>query len=140
MYPLKDKISYELFTQLSNYNIKRLKYEELSPEQQKYAKGYFYTNIEPVISAQIIDPHPPFPFMANKSIFVIASLQQKDKEYMGIISIPQMVSPVIYLPGEGLQFIKTEQLLPAFSEKNIQKVFCKVQKPYMCHTQCSYKI
>lgn len=134
LYPLKDKISYELFTQLSNYNIKRLKYEDLNPEQQKYSKDYFYTNIEPVISAQIIDPHHPFPFMANKSIFVIASLQQKDKEYMGIISIPQMVSPVIYLPGEGLQFIKTEQLLLAFSEK-IFKKFSVKSKNCICVTR-----
>ena len=134
LYPLKDKISYELFSRMDKYNIKKLKYEDLNEEQQKYAKEYFYANIEPVISAQIVDPHHPFPFMANKSIFVIASLQQKDKEYMGIISIPQMVSPVVYLPGDGIQFIKTEQLLLAFSEK-IFKKFSVRSKNCICVTR-----
>lgn len=134
LYLLKDKISYELFSRMDKYNIKKQKYEDLNEEQQKYAKEYFYTNIEPVISAQIVDPHHPFPFMANKSIFVIASLQQKDKEYMGIISIPQMVSPVVYLPGDGIQFIKTEQLLLAFSEK-IFKKFSVRSKNCICVTR-----
>ncbi len=134
LYPLKDKISYELFTRLGSYHIKKLKYEDLDDEQQKFAKEYFYANIEPVISAQIVDPHHPFPFMANKSIFVIASLQQKDKDYMGIISIPQMVPSVVYLPGDGIQFIKTEQLLLSFSEK-IFKKFTVKSKNCICVTR-----
>ncbi|WP_246213176.1 polyphosphate kinase 1 [Aminipila butyrica] len=111
----------EVLSELKNYDIYSLEYHELTKNEQVYLENYFKTNINPILSPQIVDVHHPFPFMPNKSLFIAVLLKRKGQELAGILPMPQMLPELIFLPGNDVRFIKTEKILYHFSDKVFKK-------------------
>ena len=66
-----------------------------------------------------MDTNHPFPHLQNKSVYVVARLHGKDRSLFGIVPVPPSAPEVVYLPGEGLRYVRTEQLLL----DNLKRVF-----------------
>ena len=49
----------------------------------------------------------------------MARLHGKDRSLFGIVPVPPSAPDVVYLPGEGLRYVRTEQLLL----DNLKRVF-----------------
>ena len=93
---------------------------EIEKKELKYLKNYFLTQINPILSPQIIDPHHPFPFLVNKNIYVGATLandnEKKDAELFGIIPIPTALPEVIFLPGADIRYVFTSDVVSYFAD------------------------
>ena len=66
----RDEIYENVTEQLKTYGVHGLRMNEIEKKELKYLKNYFLTQINPILSPQIIDPHHPFPFLVNKNIYM----------------------------------------------------------------------
>ncbi|MGI6257069.1 MAG: polyphosphate kinase 1 [Anaerovoracaceae bacterium] len=119
----KEEIYESIVSGLKDCNVHALTYPKLSDEEKAFLKEYWKENMRPLLSPQIVDTHHPFPHLQNKASYVATSLEFKGVKKFGIVPLPPSLPEIVYLPGEGTRFIKTEDILLKF----VDKVFIKHQ-------------
>ena len=125
LYKKRDEIYNKVSQKLSKHHITRYKFGDLSSVRKKYLSQYFYDNVMPLLSAQIIDTHHPFPHLTNKKLYIYSILEtpeEKDDEeqskknvIMGLIPVPATLPRYVKFP-ETNEFILLEDLILAFTE------------------------
>ena len=115
----RDQVYAQLQTQLQAYGVCEVSPGQLAGKDKDFLKTYFKTQLLPILSPQIVDINHPFPHLQNKSVYVVARLHGKDRSLFGIVPVPPSAPDVVYLPGEGLRYVRTEQLLL----DNLKRVF-----------------
>lgn len=115
----RDQVYAQLQTQLQAYGVCEVSPGQLAGKDKDFLKTYFKTQLLPILSPQIVDINHPFPHLQNKSVYVVARLHGKDRSLFGIVPVPPSAPEVVYLPGEGLRYVRTEQLLL----DNLKRVF-----------------
>ena len=111
LYRKRDRIFQALDRELSAYGVCGVEFGELEPRERKWIRNYFKTQVLPVLSPQIVDANHPFPHLQNKELYVVANLRRKDRVMMGIVPVPSMLPQVVDLPGDGLRFLRIEQVI-----------------------------
>lgn len=77
----KEKLLLHLLKLLTTSGIAITSYKELTTKEQKKIRDYYYQNIFPLITPQVMDPAHPFPFISNLSLNILVKLHyRKDKE------------------------------------------------------------
>lgn len=77
----KEKLLQQLFKLAFAAGITISSYKDLSTKEQKKIRDYYYQNIFPLITPQVMDPAHPFPFVSNLSLNILVKLHyRKDKE------------------------------------------------------------
>lgn len=123
LYAKRDEIFDNIAQELRKRNLVRYKFDELSMVRKQYASKYFYEEVMPLLSAQVIDPHQPFPHLINKSLYIYSILEipnndeKKSKKdfIMGLIPVPSVLPRYIMFPGTN-EFILLEDLILAFTD------------------------
>lgn len=115
----RDQVYAQLQTQLQAYGVCEVSPGQLAGKDKDFLKTYFKTQLLPILSPQIVDINHPFPHLQNKSVYVVARLHGKDRSLFGIVPVPPSAPDVVYLPGESLRYVRTEQLLL----DNLKRVF-----------------
>ena len=123
LYEKRDKIYDDLGQKLCKHRVIRRKFEGLNTVGKEYVSKYFYENVMPLLSAQIIDTHHPFPHLTNKKLYVYSILENPDNDehdessnvIMGLIPIPTTLPRYVKFP-ETNEFILMEDLILAFTE------------------------
>ena len=115
----RDQVYAQLQTQLQAYGVCEVSPGQLAGKDKDFLKTYFKTQLLPILSPQIVDINHPFPHLQNKSVYVVARLHGKDRSLFGIVPVPPSAPEVVYLRGEGLRYVRTEQLLL----DNLKRVF-----------------
>ncbi|GAA6523412.1 polyphosphate kinase [Lawsonibacter asaccharolyticus] len=115
----RDQVYAQLQTQLQAYGVCEVSPGQLAGKDKDFLKTYFKTQLLPILSPQIVDINHPFPHLQNKSVYVVARLHGKDRSLFGIVPVPPSAPDVVYLPGEDLRYVRTEQLLL----DNLKRVF-----------------
>ncbi len=115
LYIQRDMTYLEIRRQLRNLGIHHLSLSELSDGEQHYLRDYFLRYILPILSPQIVDNHHPFPFIPNKKAFIALRLENKNKDLLGLIPVPDTVPELIFLPGEETRFIPSVKLIYEYS-------------------------
>ena len=67
-----------ILPQLTAEGIHLLRPEEISREQKQFLEDYFRKTLYPIVTPLAIDPGHPFPYLANRSLCLVVSLQAKD--------------------------------------------------------------
>lgn len=117
LYSKRDKLFDKLVSELKTKEIYYLKYQELTPAEQEFAENYFSHEIMPLLSPQIIDKLHPFPQLQNKTIAIGVLLKNGTKKPIpAILSLPSVIPDVLYLPGNGIRFISTSDILFEFAD------------------------
>ena len=111
LYDERDRTYTSIKKQLHPYGVCGLSFDELEDGEKNYVKKYFKEQVLPVLSPQIVDSNHPFPHLLNNELYVIARMQTYEKSVMGIVPVPQFISDVIYLPGEGIRYIRMEKVI-----------------------------
>jgi polyphosphate kinase len=86
---------------------------ELSEEDRAWLKAYFLDQVFPVLTPLAIDPAHPFPFFPNRGACLALRLgRPSDGDDMeALVPLPSLVNRFVRLPGEGIRFIATEQVV-----------------------------
>jgi polyphosphate kinase len=94
----------EIVPNLREAGIRVLRRDEWTPEQIRYLKNYFISDVLPVLSPIGLDPAHPFPRILNKSLNFIVKLDGKDafgrSSGRAIVQVPRSLSHIIELPIE----------------------------------------
>ena len=80
LYTKKDNIHFQLENKMRFFGICSLSIEELTLVEKEYIKDYFYNQILPILSPQIVDKLHPFPYFNNKLIHIVAMLKNKNNQ------------------------------------------------------------
>ena len=107
----KRRIYRAVCMELEKEGIKDVQYDELTPPERYYVEKFFYAEMLPVLSPQIIDGRHPKPNFQNKRLYVASSVRDKnDKKSMAFIPVPEHLPKVLILSASG-RFIRTENIL-----------------------------
>lgn len=132
--PLKDNVYKSIMAELHEYGIKQVKFKEVTDEESKYLERYFKKEIRPLIVPLVIDKRNPFPFLANKEIYVVLQLEGKSSNKLGIIPVSGVFDRMIPLGGDYRRFMLIEDLILHFSAsvfknyKTLDKVIIRVTR------------
>jgi polyphosphate kinase len=100
-----------ILPQLTAEGIHLLRPEEISREQEQFLEDYFRKTLYPIVTPLAIDPGHPFPYLANRSLCLVVSLQAKESSplphtQLSIVHIPAQVVPrFIQLPSNEGQYV-----------------------------------
>lgn len=112
LYREREAVCLSLERLLRRYDICRLEWKELTGSEKKYCQRYFHSEVEPIISPQIVDTHHPFPHLKNNVLHIGAWVKYRSRDVFGVIPIPEALPGVLFLPcDEGLRYIHMEELL-----------------------------
>ena len=112
LYREREAVCLGLERLLRRYDICRLEWKELTGSEKKYCQRYFHSEVEPIISPQIVDMHHPFPHLKNNVLHIGAWVKYRSRDVFGVIPIPEALPGVLFLPcDEGLRYIHMEELL-----------------------------
>ena len=81
--------------QLTSEGIYLLRPEEISRDQEQFLEDYFRKTLYPIVTPLAIDPGHPFPYLANRSLCLVVSLQAKDTS-----PLPQTELSIVHIPGQ----------------------------------------
>lgn len=101
--------------ELADIGIKLHKPEDLDPEQQKVLRKYFFHNVAPLLSPQIIDSRHPFPHLANLQLHIAVTLEKKKGVLYGIIAIPTEMNRLVSFGVDG-EYVLLEDLILYFTD------------------------
>ncbi len=91
----------ELLPKLRKKSVYLKKWEQLTPEQKKFATDFFNQKIFPILTPLAVDPGHPFPFLSNLSTSIGVALQNVDhvdEELFARVKIPDAFPTWIELP------------------------------------------
>ena len=112
LYEKRDRLFEDLEKKLRAEGIFKVTFQELDVKDQEYLINFFSNNILPVLQPLIIDAHHPFPHLINKGIEIAVLLgNAKEKEKYAILPVPATLPEIIYIPGNDIRYISTEDLL-----------------------------
>ena len=88
----------------------------LTADDEKYLKKIFENRIRPLISPQIIGKRQPFPFLKNKHIYAIVSLESRSgNEKLGIVPCSgEAFSRLLAIPSQTSKYILAEEVILHF--------------------------
>lgn len=120
--------------ELANIGIKEVKFNHLSKSEKSFVQEYFKNIVFQIVSPQIIDKVHPFPFIASNEVVIITRMSKKSKEICGLVSIPNTLPPLLFLPGKNIRYILMEDLFMHFTER-IFKPYKIIEKTKMTVTR-----
>ena len=84
-----DKYYAKALEELAGCGYRKVDFDHLSKEDERFWKKYFQTELFPILSPQIVDSRHPFPFLRNKEIYLGVLLREKhpNAQSLGIIPI-----------------------------------------------------
>jgi len=120
-----ESIYHSLLTKLVQNNIFILNETQLTPEQGKVVKAYFKAEVQRFLFPIILDNTPDFPYLKDKSIYLIIKMQKKGKDKnirYALVEIPRKFIPRFYsLPAHKDK--KNIILLDDIIRYNLDEIF-----------------
>ncbi len=114
----RDKVVRSLFKELRGYGVSVAGFGSLSDKAKIYLENYFKTDVMPMLSPQVVSKKQPFPFLQNKGIYVVVSLESKNDDRVGIIPCGGgMLRRLVQVPGEKNKYVLMEDIILQFTPK-----------------------
>ena len=84
-----------ILPQLTAEDIHLVRPEEMSREQERFLKEFFHRTLYPIVTPLAIDPGHPFPYLANRSLCLVVSL-----EASGVSRLPYADLSIVHIPSQ----------------------------------------
>lgn len=110
---LKDETYFSIMNELKEYGVELINFHNLSEEDTVQLDEYFEREIRPILSPQIVGKRQPFPFLKNKDIYAVVSMETKNNNIkLGIIPCSSTVfRRLIPMPSDKNRFMLAEELI-----------------------------
>ena len=96
-------------------------------KQKRWVKGYFDTQVAPVLTPVGLDPAHPFPRILNKSLNMLVTLEGRDafgrSAQHAVLHVPRCLPRVIKLPAKGSDGPNDFVLLSSVIHAHVEEVF-----------------
>jgi polyphosphate kinase len=84
-----------ILPQLTAEGIHLVRPEEMSGEQERFLEDFFHRTLYPIVTPLAIDPGHPFPYLANRSLCLVVSLQAS-----GVSRLPCADLSIVHIPSQ----------------------------------------
>jgi polyphosphate kinase len=84
-----------ILPRLSEAGIHLVRLEEMTGEQERCLEEFFQRTLYPIVTPLAIDPGHPFPYLANRTLSLVVSLQTKIAS-----SLPHTELSIVHIPGQ----------------------------------------
>lgn len=111
LYTLRDNVYKDINQTLNALQLSCISFKTLSKNQEKFIKNYFDSNIAPLLSPQIIDPHHSFPHLINKAQYLFLEINEDKCKHFALIPVPDFANRIIYVPNHGHCYMLIEQIM-----------------------------
>ena len=111
LYTLRDNVYKDINQTLNALQLSCISFKTLSKNQEKFIKNYFDSNIAPLLSPQIIDPHHPFPHLINKAQYLFLEINEDKSKHFALIPVPDFANRIVYIPNYGHCYMLIEQIM-----------------------------
>jgi polyphosphate kinase len=102
-------------------------HEQRTPDQKAWVRGFFESQVRPLLVPVALDPSHPFPQVANKSLNFIAQLEGKDafgrENAIAIVKVPRVLPRVIRMPAEISRGRQAFVLLTSVIRAHLEDLF-----------------
>ncbi len=115
----KDSIIEQLYASLKDNELYHVDFDNMPLNQLSFWRNYFLSEIEPLMSPQIIDKRHPFPFLRNLESYVMAIIKTKgaEKFRVGLIPISTQLPRIVSVKIEDKTWYAfTEELILCFAD------------------------
>ena len=109
-----DKYYHKALEALAEHGYRKVNFDKISKEEERFWKKFFQNELFPILSPQIVDNRHPFPFLRNKEIYLGVLLKDKKEGDMslGIIPISSQMERLCFLKRDGeTHFALTEEMV-----------------------------
>jgi polyphosphate kinase len=110
----KEALFPQLLNVLGDFGISLLSYQDITEEERKALRDYYFQNIFPLLTPQAIDPAHPFPFISNLSLNLLVSLRYPDdgEPSLARVKVPVGFSvPRLLRVANGNRFVLLEEVM-----------------------------
>ncbi|HEX9729037.1 MAG TPA: polyphosphate kinase 1 [Gemmatimonadales bacterium] len=116
-------LRHEILPGLAACGIERVRYDDLSLSERRYADRLYHAEVHPVMTPLAIDPGHPFPHVHNKSLNILLRISRPHgddgpQEFFAVVQVPGVLDRIVILPhdGPGIRFLLLEDLICAHLE------------------------
>ena len=107
-----DKYYAKALEELAGCGYRKVDFDHLSKEDERFWKKYFQTELFPILSPQIVDSRHPFPYLRNKEIYLGVLLKEKGEQSLGMVPISSQMERMQVIRRDGrTEFALTEELV-----------------------------
>ena len=109
-----DKYYHKALEALAEHGYRKVNFDKITKEEERFWKKYFQNELFPILSPQIVDNRHPFPFLRNEEIYLGVLLKDKKEGGMslGIIPISSQMERLCFFKRDGeTLFALTEELV-----------------------------
>ncbi len=111
----------EVLEQLAEHNVRILQRDEWSDEQEKFLRGYFRQDVEPLLTPMAIQDLHPKPLLSGLRLNVALLLRdpraEEPETKIAIVPVPRGLPRFITIPArEGLQLAPLEDVVAAHAQ------------------------
>ncbi|WP_137293717.1 RNA degradosome polyphosphate kinase [Nocardioides dongxiaopingii] len=107
----------QIVPSLREHDIELVRWDDLSPEEQKYCKKLFKSRIFPVLTPLAVDPAHPFPYISGLSLNLAVLIRnpQTGKDHFARVKVPPIFDRFVPLgsSGTGARFVPLEDVIGA---------------------------
>lgn len=96
----RDKVYEELRREMAAAGIYDLDIDQCNKEEIKYLRKYYRQRVDPLLTAQIVDVHHPFPNLLTGRTYIAAVLRIHHKHSYAFVMVPPSLDDIIVLPEE----------------------------------------
>ena len=110
----EDIVANELRPMLQVEGVEIVSWNELEPEERRFAVDIFRQRIFPVLTPLAVDPAHPFPYISNLALSLAAMVRDPEtgERRFARLKVPPNFDRLLPLPG-GMRFLPIEQLISA---------------------------
>lgn len=136
LYEERERVYHAVREKLASFGVQLLRYSDVTKKEKEYLQEYYSSQIEPLLSPQVVDSHHPFPHLANGVLHVGMRLENREngKKVFGVIPMPSLLSQIVFLPGSELRCLCTEEIVLA-KVKHIFSSYTITDKCVFCVTR-----
>jgi len=80
---------------LAAEGVRILKPKDVDDNQRKFLEDYFRRTLLPIVTPLAVDPGHPFPYLSNRSLCLVASIQPTEPS-----TLPDTSLAVVHIPGQ----------------------------------------
>ena len=109
-----DKYYHKALEALAEHGYRKVNFDKIGKEEERFWKKYFQSELFPILSPQIVDNRHPFPFLRNEEIYLGVLLKDKKEGELslGIIPISSQMERLCFFKRDGeTLFALTEELV-----------------------------
>jgi polyphosphate kinase len=116
----------QLLKELEEHDIRVLSYDTLDEDDKKMVRDFFMENIFPLVTPQAMDPAHPFPFISNRSLNLLVTLNypDDDESLLARVKVPVGSGIPRYLKiDDSTRFVLLEDVI----SNNLDLLFPKME-------------